>query len=100
MLGSTEPFVDPHWFWSDQYDLNLQYGGFAKEWDDIVVRGSVDDRDFCAFYLKDGVLLAALGLNRGKEVRRAMKLISAAARPDPAALRDEDVDLRSLVATS
>jgi hypothetical protein len=40
-----------------------------------------------------------LGLNRGKEVRRAMKLISAAARPDPAALRDEDVDLRSLAAT-
>jgi 3-phenylpropionate/trans-cinnamate dioxygenase ferredoxin reductase component len=100
MLGDAAPFTDPHWFWSDQYDLNLQYGGFAKEWDDIVVRGSVDDRDFCAFYLKDGVLLAALGLNRGKEVRRAMKLISAAARPDPAALRDEDVDLRSLVATS
>jgi 3-phenylpropionate/trans-cinnamate dioxygenase ferredoxin reductase subunit len=99
MLGSAEPFDDPHWFWSDQYDLNLQYGGFAKEWDDIVIRGSVEDRDFCAFYLKDGVLLAALGLNRGKEVRRAMKLISAAARPDTTALRDEDVDLRSLAAT-
>jgi 3-phenylpropionate/trans-cinnamate dioxygenase ferredoxin reductase component len=96
MLGSEDPFDDPHWFWSDQYDMNLQYGGFAKEWDEIVTRGSVEDRDFCAFYLKDGVLLAALGLNRGKEVRRAMKLISATVRPDPAALRDEDVDLRSL----
>jgi 3-phenylpropionate/trans-cinnamate dioxygenase ferredoxin reductase component len=96
MLGSKDPFDHPHWFWSDQYDMNLQYGGFAKEWDEIVTRGSVENRDFCAFYLKDGVLLAALGLNRGKEVRRAMKLISATARPDPAALRDEDVDLRSL----
>jgi 3-phenylpropionate/trans-cinnamate dioxygenase ferredoxin reductase subunit len=96
MLGHDEPFDDPHWFWSDQYDLNLQYGGFAKEWDRIVIRGSVDDRDFCAFYLKDGRLLAALGLNRGKEVRRAMKLISAGARPDPDALRDENVDIRSL----
>jgi 3-phenylpropionate/trans-cinnamate dioxygenase ferredoxin reductase component len=97
MLGAEEPFDDPHWFWSDQYDVNLQYGGFAYEWDDIVIRGSLEARDFVAFYLKDGVLLAALGLGRGREVRRAMKLIAAGARPDPAALRDEDVDLRTLV---
>ena len=97
MLGGDEPFDDPHWFWSDQYDVNLQYGGFAYEWDDIVTRGSVEDRDFCAFYLKDGVLLAALGLNRGREVRRAMKLIAASARPPREALADDDVDLRSLV---
>jgi 3-phenylpropionate/trans-cinnamate dioxygenase ferredoxin reductase subunit len=96
MLGSDLAFDDPHWFWSDQYDLNLQYGGFAKEWDEIVIRGSVEDRDFCAFYMKDGQLLAALGLNRGKEVRRAMKLISARARPDPTSLRDEEIDLKSL----
>jgi 3-phenylpropionate/trans-cinnamate dioxygenase ferredoxin reductase component len=99
MLGGREPFNDPHWFWSDQYDVNLQYGGFAAEWDDVVIRGSVEARDFVAFYLKDAVLLAALGLNRGREVRRAMKLIAAGARPDPAALRDEDIDLRTLVET-
>jgi 3-phenylpropionate/trans-cinnamate dioxygenase ferredoxin reductase component len=97
MLGHDDPFDDPHWFWSDQYDVNLQYGGFAYEWDEIVVRGSLDARDFVAFYLKDGVLLGALGLNRGREVRRSMKLIAARARPDPPALRDEEVDLRTLV---
>jgi 3-phenylpropionate/trans-cinnamate dioxygenase ferredoxin reductase subunit len=96
MLGNDEPYDHPHWFWSDQYDLNLQYGGFAFEWDRIVIRGSIDDRDFVAFYLKDGVLLAALGLNRGKEVRRAMKLVSARAAPDPGALADEGLDLRTL----
>jgi 3-phenylpropionate/trans-cinnamate dioxygenase ferredoxin reductase subunit len=100
MLGVDEPYDHPHWFWSDQYDLNLQYGGFAFEWDRIVIRGSVEDRDFVAFYLKDGVLLAALGLNRGKEVRRAMKLISARAAPDPETLADEDVDLRKLAPKS
>jgi 3-phenylpropionate/trans-cinnamate dioxygenase ferredoxin reductase subunit len=97
MLGHDEPFADPHWFWSDQYDLNLQYGGFAKEWDEIVVRGSIQDRDFVAFYLKDDVLLAALGIGRGKEVRRAMKLIAARATPEPSDLQDEGVDLRTLV---
>jgi 3-phenylpropionate/trans-cinnamate dioxygenase ferredoxin reductase subunit len=98
MLGNAEPFTDPHWFWSDQYDVNLQYAGFAMKWDQVVMRGSLEDRDGVAFYLNEGVLLAALGLNRGKDVRRAMKLISARARPEPAALEDEDVDLRTLVA--
>jgi 3-phenylpropionate/trans-cinnamate dioxygenase ferredoxin reductase subunit len=99
MLGKEEPYDDPHWFWSDQYDYNLQYGGFAWEWDDVVIRGSLEDRDFVGFFLKDGVLLAALGVNHGREVRRAMKLIGARARPDPAKLRDEDVDLRTLLPT-
>jgi 3-phenylpropionate/trans-cinnamate dioxygenase ferredoxin reductase component len=94
MLGSVEAFDDPHWFWSDQYDINLQYAGFAKQWDDVVVRGSTDDREFAAFYMHKGVLLAALGMNRGRDVRRAMKLIGT--RPDPARLRDEQVDLRTL----
>jgi 3-phenylpropionate/trans-cinnamate dioxygenase ferredoxin reductase subunit len=97
MLGREEPFDDPHWFWSDQYEYNLQYGGFAKEWDNLVVRGSLDDRDFVAFFLQDGVVLAALGVNRGRDVRRAMKLVKARARPDPAKLRDAEVDLRSLL---
>jgi 3-phenylpropionate/trans-cinnamate dioxygenase ferredoxin reductase component len=95
MLGSAEAFDDPHWFWSDQYDVNLQYAGFAKQWDDVVVRGSTDDRKFAAFYMNEGVLLAALGMNRGRDVRRAMKLIGG--HPDPVQLRDEEVDLRTLV---
>jgi 3-phenylpropionate/trans-cinnamate dioxygenase ferredoxin reductase subunit len=94
MLGEKEPFTDPHWFWSDQYDVNLQYAGFAYEWDEIVIRGSMEELDGVAFYLMEGVLLGALGLNRGRDVRRAMKLIGS--RPDPAGLRDEDTDLRTL----
>ena len=97
MMGRDEPYDDPHWFWSDQYEHNLQYAGFAARWDEIVVRGSTETRNFVAFYLSDGVVLAALGLNRGKDVRRAMKLIRAKARPDPMLLRDEDVDLRKIV---
>jgi 3-phenylpropionate/trans-cinnamate dioxygenase ferredoxin reductase subunit len=97
MLGGDEPFADPHWFWSDQYDVNLQYAGFAMTWDKVVTRGSLEERDGVAFYLNEGVLLAALGLNRGKDVRRAMKLIAARATPDERALADETVDLRTLV---
>jgi 3-phenylpropionate/trans-cinnamate dioxygenase ferredoxin reductase subunit len=96
MLGHREPFDDPHWFWSDQYDVNLQMAGVARAWDRLVFRGRVEDRSFSAFYLSDGVLLSAVSVNRPRDVRRAMPLIKARARPDPAALQDEDVDLRTL----
>ena len=96
MMGKAEPYDDPHWFWSDQYDQNLQYAGHAASWDELVIRGSTEERNFVAFYIEHGVVLAALGLNRGKDVRRAMKLIRKGAKPDPGRLRDEGVDLRTL----
>jgi 3-phenylpropionate/trans-cinnamate dioxygenase ferredoxin reductase component len=96
MLGAGTAFDDPHWFWSDQYEMNLQMGGFAMTWDQLVFRGSVEERSFTVFYLHEGVLRSVLSVNRPRDVRRAMPLIKVAARPDPAALRDEDVDLRTL----
>jgi 3-phenylpropionate/trans-cinnamate dioxygenase ferredoxin reductase subunit len=97
MLGDKQVFDDPHWFWSDQYDANIQMSGFALSWDEIVIRGSREARSFSAFYLKDGVLLSAFSINRPRDVRRAMRLIRARVRPDPAKLRDQDLDLRTLL---
>lgn len=97
MLGKAEPFDDPHWFWSDQYDSNLQVAGFAIEWDEMVVRGTIEDRRFVAFLLKAGVLLSTVSLDWKRDVRRSLPLIRAQVRPDPAALRDSEVDLRTLL---
>jgi 3-phenylpropionate/trans-cinnamate dioxygenase ferredoxin reductase subunit len=95
MLGTGKPYDAVHWFWSDQYDVNLQYAGFHQEWDQFVVRGSLDARNFIAFYLSQGRIDAVVALNRGKEVRRAMPLIRARATVDPRQLGDESVDLRN-----
>ncbi len=100
MLGRGAPYDEVPWFWSDQYDVNLQYGGFHTEWDELIVRGRLAERDCVAFYLKDGRIMAALGVNRGKELRRSMPLIRARARVDPATLRDEDADLRQVASSS
>ncbi|RCW45840.1 3-phenylpropionate/trans-cinnamate dioxygenase ferredoxin reductase subunit [Halopolyspora algeriensis] len=97
MLGRTTVFDDPHWFWSDQYDLSLQYAGHAERWDEVVVRGSVEALDFVAFYLDAGVVRAAFSVERGAEMYLAKELIAAQARADPAKLRDEDIDLAALV---
>jgi 3-phenylpropionate/trans-cinnamate dioxygenase ferredoxin reductase subunit len=96
MLGRDAVFDDPHWFWSDQYDLNLQYAGHARDWDQLAVRGSVDDLDFCAFYLRDGLIRAAFGVERGGDVLLAKELIAGRVSVDPAILRDDDVDLAEL----
>jgi 3-phenylpropionate/trans-cinnamate dioxygenase ferredoxin reductase subunit len=96
MIGARTVFDDPHWFWSDQYDANIQMAGFAIAWDHVVVRGSMKDRSFAAFLLKDGQLLSTFSMNWPRDVRRSMPLIAAKVRPDPGQLADPDVDLRKL----
>jgi 3-phenylpropionate/trans-cinnamate dioxygenase ferredoxin reductase component len=99
MLGKDEPYDDIPWFWSDQYDFNLQYTGFHTEWDELIVRGSMEERNFVAFYRKDERVLAAVAVNRGKDLRRSMRLIKAQRPVDATKLQDPDVDLRALVGT-
>lgn len=96
LMGAQIVHDDPHWFWSDQYDVEIQMSGFATSWDQTVIRGSVAERSFSAFLLRDGQLLSAFSMNRKFDVRRAMPLIAARARPDPAVLADPGFDLREL----
>jgi 3-phenylpropionate/trans-cinnamate dioxygenase ferredoxin reductase subunit len=96
MLGKAESYEEIHWFWSDQYDTNLQYAGFHTTWDELVVRGSLEERNFVAFYCTEGRVLAAVAVNRGKDLRRSIPLIKAQRPVEPAKLRDPDLDLRTL----
>jgi len=65
MLGSKAGYGYIHTFWSDQYEHKLEYAGHARQWDEFVVRGSLEDRKLVGFYLQGGVVRAAVGLNRG-----------------------------------
>jgi 3-phenylpropionate/trans-cinnamate dioxygenase ferredoxin reductase subunit len=96
MLGRAVPYDEIHWFWSDQYDANLQYAGFHTKWDQLVVRGRLDSGTFLAFYINDDRIDAVVGLNRGKDVRRAIPLIKARRTLNLRQLEDESIDLRSL----
>jgi 3-phenylpropionate/trans-cinnamate dioxygenase ferredoxin reductase subunit len=98
MLGSSEVFDDPHWFWSDQYDSKIEMAGYAPTWDRMVIRGSLEERSFCAFLLDDGgVIRSTVSLDWKRDVRRSFGLIKAQVATDPKALADPDVDLRTLV---
>jgi 3-phenylpropionate/trans-cinnamate dioxygenase ferredoxin reductase subunit len=96
VMGAGAIHDDPHWFWSDQYDTNIQMAGFATSWDRMVVRGSIEQRSFAAFLLEDGRLVSTFSMNRKLDVRRSMPLIATRATPDPELLADPDFDLRKL----
>ena len=96
MLGRSVAYDDVQWFWSDQYNANLQYAGFHTTWQQLVVRGRLDSASYLACYVNDGRIDAVVGLNRAKEVRRVMPLIKARRAVDLEQLRDEHVDLRTL----
>ncbi|MGQ0848581.1 MAG: FAD-dependent oxidoreductase [Actinomycetota bacterium] len=97
MLGMRTPYVDAHWFWSDQYNHSYQYVGHAEKWDKTVVRGSIEDRDFVVFYMLDGLVEAAFAIDRGADVLVAKSLITERRKIDPAVLADEDQDLGELL---
>ena len=97
MLGRGQTYDEVHWFWSDQYDANIQYAGFHVPWDQVVVRGSLAERKFLAFFLTAGRVESAVAINQGRDLRRAFPLIRARVPVDPARLADPQVDLRTLV---
>jgi 3-phenylpropionate/trans-cinnamate dioxygenase ferredoxin reductase subunit len=96
MLGQNEPYDEIPWFWSDQYEHNLQYAGYHTEWDELVIRGSMEERNFVAFYQKDRRVHAAVAINRGRDLRRSIPLIKNQELIAGAELCDLDIDLRTL----
>jgi 3-phenylpropionate/trans-cinnamate dioxygenase ferredoxin reductase subunit len=108
MLGSTDPYAYIYTFWSDQYDHKIEYVGHAATWDDFVVRGSLDEGKLVGFYLQDGLVQAAVGLDRGGdpeldhdgEMAAAGRLVAGRARPARDLLADEHTDLWSLPTSS
>jgi 3-phenylpropionate/trans-cinnamate dioxygenase ferredoxin reductase subunit len=107
LLGGTQPYDYIHTFWSDQYEHVIEYVGFAASWDRVVFRGRPDSRKFLAFYLKDGSVRAALGLDRGgdpedpkgdSELKAAVGMVRRGVSIDPKKLAEESEDLRALTA--
>lgn len=97
MLGAEEPYSDSHWFWSDQYEHNLQAVGLAHDYDEIVIRREAGaERAFAAFYVKDSKIQAVFALDASKEILRSRKLIAAGTPVTREQLADPDVDLRKI----
>ncbi len=96
MLGKGEPYDKIPYFFSDQYDVGMEYAGHATDWDEVVFRGDVDGREFIAFWLKDGRVLAGMNVNVWDVTDDIQALIRSRAQVDRDRLRDPDSELKSL----
>jgi 3-phenylpropionate/trans-cinnamate dioxygenase ferredoxin reductase component len=104
MLGATDPYDYVHSFWSDQYTHKIEYVGHAARWDEFVIRGSLEQGALIGFYLLDGVVAAAVGVDRGGdpeldlggEMAACARLVAERARPGAGVLADDRTDLWSL----
>jgi len=90
------PYSTLPYFWSDQYDVSLEYRGQASGSAQLVWRGDREALKFSVFYLNGGLVDAVLSVNDGKTNEAAAALIQARRRVDPAALEDLSVDLAQL----
>jgi 3-phenylpropionate/trans-cinnamate dioxygenase ferredoxin reductase subunit len=96
MLGAEEPFADVHWFWSDQYEHSIQSAGIADPTDELVVRGSLDDRDFSAFRMDGDRVGSVVSLDRPRDVLDTRKLIAREHSVTAAQLQDENTPIKRL----
>ena len=70
ILGHNQPYATVPFFWSAHYDVTIGYVGWAHEWDEVSVIGSIADRDCLVAYRKNGKPLAVASVNRDAESLR------------------------------
>jgi 3-phenylpropionate/trans-cinnamate dioxygenase ferredoxin reductase subunit len=98
MIGEPVSYDRIPYFFSDQYDVGMEYSGFATEWDEVVFRGDRADGEFIAFWLKDGRVLAGMNVNVWDVNDEVQALIRSGEQVDVGALRDPATPLETLTA--
>jgi 3-phenylpropionate/trans-cinnamate dioxygenase ferredoxin reductase subunit len=96
MLGTPTPYDRTPYFYSDQYDLGMEYRGWAPTFDRVVLRGDPVSREFIAFWLLDGRVAAAMNANVWDVGEAIEALLGADGPVDPVLLGDTAVDLAEL----
>jgi 3-phenylpropionate/trans-cinnamate dioxygenase ferredoxin reductase component len=96
IAGGNVPYTKIPYFWSDQYDVNLEYRGNASGDDEAVWRGDRAALAFSVFYLRAGVVEAVLSMNDSKTNELGGKLIESRRRIDRSALGNAAADLSEL----
>jgi 3-phenylpropionate/trans-cinnamate dioxygenase ferredoxin reductase subunit len=96
IVEGHSPYRKITYFWSDQYDVSLEYRGNASGEDRAVWRGEPESRKFSVFYLRDGRIDAVLSMNDKDGGEAGAKLIEARTQVDEKTLADTSSDLSAL----
>jgi 3-phenylpropionate/trans-cinnamate dioxygenase ferredoxin reductase component len=96
VLGQDARYDELPWFWSDQYDVNLQILGLPARWPEPVVRGDPASGSFSHFYLDGERIAAIVSVNAPRDLRAAKKLVQTRKPVSAASLADPAVQLQRL----
>jgi 3-phenylpropionate/trans-cinnamate dioxygenase ferredoxin reductase subunit len=97
MLGSATAYERLPYFFSDQYDLGMEYSGYAAQWDRVVFRGDPAASEFIAFWIADRRVVAAMNANVWDVTGELQALIRSRQPIGVSRLSDPDVPIESLV---
>jgi 3-phenylpropionate/trans-cinnamate dioxygenase ferredoxin reductase subunit len=101
MLGEELVYDRVPYFFTDQYDLGMEYAGWVEPggYDRVVFRGDVDAREFLAFWLSNGRVLAGMNVNIWDvqdQIQALVRAGYAGKTVDPGRLADPSVPLGDL----
>jgi len=97
MLGGTDIYAEIPWFWSDQYDANIQLMGLPDNFDQTAIRGDRNGGEFVEFYLKEGKLEGAAAINNARDLRFTRRMMMSGKTFDPADLENPEIKLQKLL---
>ena len=93
MLDQAAPYERLPYFFSDQYDVGMEYSGFARSWDRVVFRGDAASREFIAFWIAGDTVVAGMNVNVWDVTDPIQSLIRARVPVEDRRLADPDVAL-------
>ncbi len=96
MLGHRVRYQKVPYFFSDQYDLGMEYSGYATHWDNVVYRGGKEDREVIVFWLDQGRVVAGMNVNVWDVAGDIAALVGAKKPVDPERLADVSVEFSVL----
>jgi 3-phenylpropionate/trans-cinnamate dioxygenase ferredoxin reductase subunit len=98
IAGKDVAYAEVPWFWTDQYDANIQFVGLTVGALETVGRGNPATGSFSLFCIRNGIVVGAVGVNRPRDVRAARALIAGRRRVDTARLADDSRNLNEAIA--
>lgn len=97
LAGTPTPYSEVPWFWSTQYEVNMQFLGLPDARHTLVTRGDPTKDKFTLFFLEGQRLAAVMAANNMRDIRVSKRLIERKVVLDPAMLADESVTLQDLL---
>lgn len=97
MLGHEVDYCKPMWYWTDQFDLNIQFCGHIPVQAEIVLRGTLESNAYVAFFLSGDTIEGVLTVNRPADMGIGKRLVERRVSASADRLADADVSLRELL---